>query len=69
MAGHTHRVLSTQTTGRVGCGNLAHRHAHHGTGCRPKRRQQVRQGNLDRGNARLRGFRVVGLGIVRDELH
>ena len=69
MAGHPHRVLSTQTTGRVGCGNLAHRHAHHGTGCRPKRCQQVRQGNLDRGNARLRGFRVVGLGIIRDEFH
>ena len=68
MAGNEHGVLRGDAAGRVGRADFAHGHADHAGRAHAEGGEQVRQRNLDGGNRHLRGFGVVGLGVIVDEL-
>ena len=69
VARDEHRVLVRDAAGGVASGDLAHGHAHRAGRLNARGGEQVGQGNLDGGDGDLGGLGVVGLLVVKDDVH
>ena len=68
VAGDAHSLLGLNAARSVGRADFAHGHADHTRRAHAEGGQQVRQRDLDGGDGYLRGFGVVGLLVIMNQL-
>ena len=68
LASNEHGVTRSDAASSVGGCDFAHGHAHRRRWRDPKRGQQVRLGDLDRGDGDLSGLGVVGQFVVVNDV-
>ena len=69
MARNAHGIIHAQATHGIGRGDLTHGLPHYRGGLGTQTAQQIRQRDLDTGDAHLRAFQVKVLLIIEDLIH